>query len=459
MSKKLWGGRFSDFTDEAVEYFTESVSFDHLLAEYDVRGSIAHANGLKRAGILTSAETTTIVKGLKDIYKDIESGKFKFLIDHEDVHMNIEAELTKRVGEVGRKLHTGRSRNDQVATDVKMLIKDEIILITEMLKGVSKILTRVAEKNIEVIMPGFTHLQTAQPILLAHHILAYVEKFKRDIERFEDCYSRCDVMPLGAAALAGTTFKIDRKLVAKELGFAKISENSIDAVSERDSIIEFCAAASITMVHLSRMAEDLIIWNSQQFNFIKIDDRFATGSSIMPQKKNPDIPELVRGKSGRIFGDLIGILTTMKGLPLSYNRDMQEDKEGLFNTIDNLKNSLVVITGLWASLKFNHKVMRKAALDGFSTATDIANYLVKKKLSFRKAHEITGELVSYAIAFDKTFEELNINDFRKFSKLFEKDIFKAINLESSVAEHDVYGGTSLKQVKSAIKRLKTKFSK
>jgi len=456
MSSKLWGGRFSEFTDKSVEYFTESISFDYRLAEYDVAGSIAHINSLKGAGIVTAAEAGKIIKGLKSILADLKAGKFVFAMELEDVHMNIETELIKRIGEIGKKLHTGRSRNDQVSTDMRLMLKDETILIQEMLLGLSKVLLKIAEDNVDVIMPGFTHLQVAQPVLLAHHILAYVEMFRRDHQRLTDGLERIDVLPLGSAALAGTTFNIDRKAVAAELGFKAVSENSMDAVSDRDFIIEMVSNISLAMVHLSRMSEDLIIWNSQPFGFVVIDDKFATGSSIMPQKKNPDIPELVRGKSARVIGDLTALLTLIKGLPLTYNRDLQEDKESLFNALDTIKNSLIVMTGLWASLTFDDENMRTAALSGYSTATDIANYLVKKKIPFRKAHEITGEIVSYAIAFNKKLDELNINDFRKFSKVFEKDIFNAISLETSVSEHDVIGGTAAKQVKAAIKRAKKK---
>ncbi len=453
---KLWGGRFEQETAQAVKVFTESISYDYRLYPYDLKLNSAYAGALKAAGVLTAAELKQIKTAITELAQEIEQGKVDFDLELEDIHMNIEVLLIKKIGDVAKKIHTGKSRNDQVATDIRMYLKETILNIQNLLDNLMKTLVDLAEKNIDVIMPGYTHLQAAQPVLLAHHLLAYVEMFRRDKARLADCFVRTDVLPLGSAALAGTTFNIDRAKLAAELGFSEISENSMDAVSDRDFIVEFQAAAALLMVHLSRMSEELIIWNSQPFGFIALSDAFSTGSSIMPQKKNPDIPELVRGKTGGVIGNLMAILTTIKGLPLTYNRDLQEDKKALFATVETLEDSLIVLNGLWSSLKFNKDKMNRAALDGYSTATDLANYLVAKNIPFRDAHEITGSIVNYAVKKDLALENISLEEYQKFSPKIGPDIFKAISLAVSVAAHNVSGGTAVAQVKKALARLKKK---
>jgi argininosuccinate lyase len=370
--------------------------------------------------------------------------------------MNIEAELIKRIGDSGKKLHTGRSRNDQVATDMRMYLKEQIHYLQHSLNTLQTVLIKLAEKNSAIIMPGYTHLQIAQPVLLAHHLLAYVEMFQRDTERLEDVYKRTDVLPLGSAALAGTAYRIDRKKVAQELGFSSLSENSLEAVSDRDFIIEFQAAAVMIMLHLSRMSEEIILWNTAEFRFIELDDRFTTGSSIMPQKKNPDIPELVRGKTGRTVGNLMALITLIKGLPLAYNRDLQEDKEQLFDSIDTVRDSLQIMSALWITAKFDAARMQQAALQGYSTATDLADYLAKKGLPFRDAHEIAGQIVRYAICQGQNFQEIALTEYQRFSKVISKDIYTAVSLEASINARNIYGGTSRGQVKAALQRAKKK---
>ncbi len=449
---KPWGGRFNEPTDAFVEAFTASVGFDKRLYRHDIAGSKAHARMLAHVGVLTSAEAEKIVNGLDQILADIEAGQFAWSVSLEDVHMNIEARLTQQIGEVGKKLHTGRSRNDQVATDVRLYLRDEIDQISAELLRLQQNLLTLAAHEAETIMPGFTHLQTAQPVTFGHHLLAYFEMLKRDFARLHDCRQRVNSMPLGAAALAGTTYPIDREFTARELGFEAICENSLDAVSDRDFAIEFVACAALIMTHLSRFSEELILWASAQFRFVDIGDSFCTGSSIMPQKKNPDVPELVRGKTGRINGHLVALLTLMKGQPLAYNKDNQEDKEPLFDAIDNLRGCLKVFADMIPALRVNRAVMREAALRGFSTATDLADYLVRKGVAFRDAHEIVGKSVRYGVEQRKDLAEMTLAELQQFSKVIEQDVFAVLTLEGSVAARDHLGGTAPRQVKLAIER-------
>jgi argininosuccinate lyase len=407
----MWGGRFSEATDAFVAEFTASVQFDQRFYKQDIAGSIAHATMLAKVGVLTEQERDDIINGLNTIQAEIEAGQFEWRIDLEDVHMNIESRLTQRIGITGKKLHTGRSRNDQVATDIRLYVRDEIDAILELLKKLQKGILSIAAQNTHTIMPGFTHLQTAQPVTFGHHLLAWFEMLVRDSERLIDCRKRTNRMPLGSAALAGTTYPIDRAFTAELLGFEAVSENSLDAVSDRDFGIEFNAAASLIMMHLSRMSEELILWTSAQFKFVNIPDRFCTGSSIMPQKKNPDVPELVRGKTGRVYGDLMSLLTLMKGQPLAYNKDNQEDKEPLFDAIDTVRGSLMAFADMIPALVPNIDIMREAALRGFSTATDLADYLVKNGVAFRDAHEIVGKAVALGVQESKDLSELTLNNF------------------------------------------------
>ena len=449
---KPWGGRFSEPTDAFVEAFTASIGFDQRLYAHDIAGSIAHARMLAKVGVLTSEEYEAIVEGLQAIKDDIESGQFNWNVSLEDVHMNIEASLTQRIGDSGKKLHTGRSRNDQVATDIRLFVREEIDAITEQLARLQTNLVDLAEQHAETIMPGFTHLQTAQPVTFGHHLLAWFEMLKRDRGRLSDCRSRVNVMPLGAAALAGTSYPIDRNFTRDLLGFNDIAENSLDAVSDRDFAIEFVSACSLIMTHLSRFAEELILWSSAQFDFIELGDSFCTGSSIMPQKKNPDVPELVRGKSGRIFGHLMGLLTLMKGQPLAYNKDNQEDKEPLFDTVDNVKGSLRAFADMAPTIKVKQENMRQAALKGFATATDLADYLVRKGLAFRDAHEVVGKAVQKGIKDGKDLAQMSLQDLQKFSPVIEQDVFDVLTLEGSIAARDHIGGTAPNQVRQAIER-------
>lgn len=456
----MWGGRFSEATDAFVAEFTASVQFDQRFYKQDIQGSIAHATMLAKIGVLTTSERDDIIQGLTDIQTEIETGQFQWRIDLEDVHMNIEANLTQRIGITGKKLHTGRSRNDQVATDIRLYLRDEIDAILVTLKRLQLGLLELAGKNTTTIMPGFTHLQTAQPVTFGHHLMAWFEMLLRDTERLKDCRKRVNRMPLGSAALAGTTYPIDRAYTAELLGFDEVTENSLDAVSDRDFAIEFNAAASLIMMHLSRMSEELILWTSAQFKFIQIPDRFCTGSSIMPQKKNPDVPELVRGKSGRVFGDLMSLLTLMKGQPLAYNKDNQEDKEPLFDAIDTVQGCLMSFADMVPALVPNVKEMREAALRGFSTATDLADYLVKKGVAFRDAHEIVGKAVALGIAEEKDLSELSLEQLQQFSDLITADVFdKALTLEASVNARNHIGGTAPAQVKAAIQRATERLEK
>jgi argininosuccinate lyase len=448
--KKLWAGRFSEPTDSFVEAFTASVEFDQRLAPYDIQGSMAHANMLAKQGILTADERDAIIAGLERILAQIEAGEFNWSVALEDVHMNIEAALTEDIGDAGKKLHTGRSRNDQVATDVRLWLRAEISAIQTELRRLQQGLLTVAEREAETILPGFTHLQTAQPVTFGHHMMAWFEMLQRDFSRLGDCAGRMNQMPLGAAALAGTTFPIDRQHTAEALGFNGPCLNSLDAVSDRDFAIEFTAAASILMMHLSRMSEELIIWSSAQFGFITLSDSFCTGSSIMPQKKNPDVPELVRGKSGRIFGHLMALLTLMKSQPLAYNKDNQEDKEPLFDTVDNVKGSLKVFADMLPALSCNHEAMRKATLQGFATATDLADYLVRKGIPFRDAHEVVGKSVAYCVEKGCDLAELSLEELQNFSDVISQDVFDYLTLEGSVAARKHIGGTAPQQVREAI---------
>ncbi|MEW7977969.1 MAG: argininosuccinate lyase [Candidatus Sedimenticola endophacoides] len=450
--KKLWSGRFNEPTDAFVEAFTASVEFDQRLYKYDIQGSIAHATMLARGGILTEAERDVIIAGLQRIQDRIEAGGFEWSVELEDVHMNIESALTADIGEAGKKLHTGRSRNDQVATDIRLYLRDEIEALRAAIRRLQEALLEVAEREADTILPGFTHLQTAQPVTFGHHMMAWFEMLERDSGRLADCNRRLNAMPLGAAALAGTTYPIDRHYSASLLGFERPCENSLDAVSDRDFAIEFTSAAAITMMHLSRMSEELIIWSSAQFSFITLSDSFCTGSSIMPQKKNPDVPELVRGKSGRICGHLIGLLTLMKSQPLAYNKDNQEDKEPLFDTVDNLKGSLKVFADMIPAITCRRDRMREAALKGFATATDLADYLVRKGIPFRDAHEVVGRAVALCVERESDLAELSLEELQGFSPAIGEDVHQVLTLEGSVAARDHIGGTAPAQVRAAIDR-------
>ena len=442
-------GRFRKATDKLVTEYTASTSSDWRLWPYDITGSIAHARMLAKQGIILPQEAEIITNGLASIREEIEQGKFQFKPELEDIHMNIEARLIEKVGEVGGKLHTARSRNDQVALDLRLFTKEASSETLVKLRQFQRALVSQAEANQDVVMPGYTHLQPAQPVLLAHHLLAYFEMLERDIARFRDCLKRTDVMPLGSGALAGVAYDVDREFLAQELGFGQISRNSMDAVSDRDFVVEYEAAACLTMMHLSRLAEEIILWSSAEFNFVELDEAYATGSSIMPQKKNPDVAELVRSKTGKVYGRLIALLTTMKGLPLAYNRDTQEDKEGLFDTVDTLLSSLEVFTGMVKTLQVKTKSIGQAVRQGYILATDLADYLVKKGEPFRTAHDIVGRLVSYAVENGKSFSELNLSEYKSFSPLFGEDVY-SITVESSIANKNITGGTAPKQVKQAL---------
>ena len=447
--QKPWGGRFTEATDAFVEAFTASVEFDKRLAPYDIQGSIAHATMLEKIGLLNDKERNAIVEGLETILSEIERGDFHWAVELEDVHMNIEARLTDRIGDAGKKLHTGRSRNDQVATDVRLYLRAEIDVIRDELIRLQTALIDLAEREADTIMPGFTHLQVAQPISFGHHLLAWNEMLSRDRERLADCRKRVNVMPLGAAALAGTSYPLDRALTSELLGFDRPSANSLDAVSDRDFAIEFAACASLIMMHLSRFSEELILWTSAQFGFIDLPDKFCTGSSIMPQKKNPDVPELVRGKSGRVFGHLFGLLTLMKSQPLAYNKDNQEDKEPLFDTVDTLKNCLRAFADMMPHVRPNRSAMRDAAKQGFATATDLADYLVRKGIPFRDAHEIVGKAVRLGVESKRDLAELELAELQQLSAIIDADVFEVLTLEGSVAARDILGGTAPQRVRAA----------
>ncbi len=452
--EKTWGGRFTAPTDAFVEAFTASVYFDQRLYEYDIMGSIAHARMLGQVGVLTALECTQIVDGLSEIQQEIAQGEFEWSVALEDVHMNIESRLTQKIGAVGKKLHTGRSRNDQVATDIRLYLRHEIDQINAELMRLLHALADVAEREADTLMPGFTHLQSAQPTTFGHHLLAWCEMLSRDRARLADCRKRVNSMPLGAAALAGTSYPIDRHYVAQLLGFETIAENSLDAVSDRDFAIEFTAAAAVLMMHLSRFSEELVLWSSAQFNFVELSDAFCTGSSIMPQKKNPDVPELVRGKTGRVYGHLTSLLVLMKSQPLAYNKDNQEDKEPLFDTVDTLKGSLRVFADMIPTLRVQRKQMRAAALRGFTTATDLADYLVRKGVPFRDAHEIVGKAVRHCIENDCDLDALSLEVFQSFTPLIDSDVYNILTLEGSINARNHIGGTAPAQVRAAVQRLR-----
>ncbi|MBQ0799978.1 MAG: argininosuccinate lyase [Porticoccaceae bacterium] len=451
-TNQSWGGRFNEATDQFVARFTASVNFDQRLYQYDIQGSLAHAKMLAKAGILSADELADIQRGLGEIAEEIAAGSFQWSIELEDVHMNIEAALTAKIGIAGKKLHTGRSRNDQVATDIKLWLRAEIGELLNAITHLQEGLATLAQREAHTIMPGFTHLQTAQPVTFGHHLMAWYEMLERDYSRLHDCRARMNQSPLGAAALAGTTYPIDRDYSAQLLGFDRPTENSLDSVSDRDFAIEFCAAASLIMTHLSRASEELVLWSSAQFNFIELPDRFCTGSSIMPQKKNPDVPELVRGKTGRVTGHLIALLTLMKSQPLAYNKDNQEDKEPLFDTVDTLKDCLRAYGDMVPAIEVNTEAMRKAASSGFSTATDLADYLVRKGVAFRDSHEIVGSAVAHCIKVDKDLSELALEELQLFSKEIDSDVFTVLTLEGSVAARNHLGGTAPEQVQAAVAR-------
>jgi argininosuccinate lyase len=451
-SSKPWGGRFTESTDAFVEEFTASIGFDHRLYRHDITGSIAHARMLAHVNIITEAEAGKIVDGLEQILADIERGDFSWSVSLEDIHMNIEARLIDRIGDTGKKLHTGRSRNDQVATDLRLYLRDEIDGLAAAICRLRLALIDLAEREADSIMPGFTHLQVAMPVSFGHHMLAWEAMLERDHQRLLDCRKRVNSMPLGAAALAGTSFPIDRAYTAKLLGFDAPASNSLDAVSDRDFVIEFCAAAALIMMHLSRFSEELILWSSAQFSFIELPDRFCTGSSIMPQKKNPDVPELVRGKSGRVTGHLVSLLMLMKGQPLAYNKDNQEDKEPLFDTVDTLAGSLRVFADMMPAIQLQHDNMRTAARQGFSTATDLADYLVRQGIAFRDAHEIVGRAVRYGVDNDKDLADMTLAELQAFSDVIGDDVFAVLTLDGSMAARNHTGGTAPEQVRSAAAR-------
>lgn len=457
-SSSMWGGRFAEATDQFVAQFTASVQFDQRMYRQDIRGSIAHATMLAEVGVLSVADRDLIIDGLNAIEAEIARGEFVWRVELEDVHMNIESRLTDRIGIAGKRLHTGRSRNDQVATDIRLYLRDEIDAIRGELKRLMTGLIDLAEREAETIMPGFTHLQTAQPVTFGHHLLAWFENIKRDDERLVDLRVRVNRMPLGSAALAGTTYPIDRRITAKLLGFDGLCENSLDAVSDRDFAIEFCSASALIMMHLSRFSEELVLWASAQFNFVDLPDRFCTGSSIMPQKKNPDVPELVRGKSGRVFGHLMALLTLMKGQPLAYNKDNQEDKEPLFDAADTVMGSLRAFADMVPALVPRREVMREAARRGFATATDLADYLVKRGLAFRDAHEVVGKAVGYGVSSGKDLAEMSLAELQNFSADIGEDVFDVLTLEGSVNARDHIGGTAPNQVRAAVVRARQRIN-
>lgn len=451
---KLWGGRFVEHAEAWVDEFGASIGFDKELVEEDIEGSLAHVSMLKKTNILTEEEADEIEKGLKKLLEKAKKGELTFSVALEDIHLNIEKMLTDEIGPVGGKLHTARSRNDQVATDMHLYLRKQVKEILDAIATLQDVLVRKAEEEIDTIIPGYTHLQRAQPISFGHHLMAYFWMLERDYERFKESLKRINISPLGAGALAGTTFPIDRHYTAELLGFDGIYENSLDAVSDRDFILEFLSDSSILMMHLSRFCEELILWSSQEFQFIEIDDRFATGSSIMPQKKNPDMAELIRGKTGRVYGNLFGLLTVMKGTPLAYNKDMQEDKEGMFDTVKTVKGSLKIFAGMIETMKVNRKQMEKAVSQDFSNATELADYLAAKGVPFREAHEIVGKLVLYCIQNDKFLLDLSMDEFKQASPLFEQDIYTILEPRNVVARRNSAGGTGFEQVRLAIEKAK-----
>jgi len=450
MTEKLWQGRFSEETAQIVEKFTASINVDKRLYDYDIQGSMAHCRMLAKASIITEEEALSLFQGLERIRQEIEKGEFRFDFSLEDIHMHIESRLGELVGEVAQKLHTARSRNDQIALDIRLYLRDETNRIIYQLYTLQEVIVGLAKKHLGAILPGYTHLQRAQPILLSHHLMAYYEMFSRDSNRFADCLKRIDVMPLGTAALAGTTYPIDREYTAELLNFNRVSANSVDSVSDRDFIIEFLAAASICMVHFSRISEELILWSSSEFSFIDLPDSFATGSSIMPQKKNPDVPELVRGKTGGVIGNLMALLTIMKALPMAYNRDMQEDKTLLFDAVDTLSACIAIYTEMLPKIKFNKTTMQNAASKGYLNATDMADYLVTQGIAFRKAHKLVGEAVSAAIAKNKELHELTLEELQAFVPAIKNDIFSYLTTQQMINRRTSFGGTATENVRQAI---------
>ncbi len=449
-SSKLWGGRFSEQTAASVEAFTASIHFDARLYRHDITGSMAHAKMLARQGLITGEERDQIIKGLDSIGKEIESGAFVFRPELEDIHMNIEKALIEKIGPAGEKLHTARSRNDQISLDIRLYLREETYRITDLLTGLQKSFVRTARKYLGAIMPGYTHLQRAQPVLVSHHMLAYYEMFGRDKERLFDCLKRINIMPLGSAALAGTGLPVDRDFVARELDFPAITANSMDKVGDRDFAVEFVSACTLIQIHLSRLSEELVLWSSDEFSFVNLADSYCTGSSIMPQKKNPDIPELIRGKSGRVTGNLISLITMLKGLPLTYNRDLQEDKEPIFDTADTVSHSLAIMAELLDNLEFNLEILQNRVKTGFMTATDLADYLVLKQIPFRKAHSIVGRAVAHCLDNGKDLSELTLDELKGFSSVIEDDIFSLLTVKGSVDSRQSAGGTSIKSVKQAL---------
>lgn len=456
---KLWGGRFEKATDGLVDDFHSSISFDKRLFEQDITGSIAHATMLGEEGIIPTADAEKIVAGLKDILEDARAGKIEWMVDAEDIHMNVETLLTQRIGDAGKRLHTGRSRNDQVALDTRMYAKAACRETEAMLEELISALLSIAQDNLHTIMPGYTHMQKAQPITLAHHMMAYVQMFLRDRNRFSNAYKAADVMVLGSGALAGTTYPLNRERVAELLGFSQISENSLDGVADRDYMLDYLSAASICMMHLSRFCEELILWNTNEFRFVEMDDAFATGSSIMPQKKNPDVAELIRGKTGRVYGHLMGLLTVMKGLPLAYNKDMQEDKEAFFDTRDTLVKGLTVFTAMLKTVTFRKDVMERGASGGFTNATDCADYLVKKGVAFRDAHKVVGELVAHCLNENKALLDLNLDELKQFHPAFEQDVFDDLSMISCVEKRKIPGAPAPEMVQRAIDAAKAALKK
>ncbi len=452
MAQKVWGGRFKEGMDEALERFNASLSFDRRLYPHDIEGSKAHCRMLAKQGIIEEEEASRMIQALSEIKSEIERGEIDFHQTYEDIHTLVEKRLVEKVGALGEKLHTGRSRNDQVALDTRMYVREVVERVQSLVREMQEALILLAEKNVDVIVPGYTHLQRAQPILVSHHLLAYYEMLKRDRERFHEAGKRTNVLPLGSAALAGSTFDLDREMVAKELGFEAVSANSMDAVSDRDFLLDFLFAASALMMHLSRLSEELIIWSTQEFNFIRLPDAFCTGSSIMPQKKNPDLPELVRGKTGRVYGHLMALLTTLKGLPLSYNKDMQEDKEALFDTADTVEQCLMVMSRLLKEVTFNKEVMRKAVDEGYLAATDLADYLVGKGMTFRQAHEVVGKMVLYAMDRKKELGQLTIEELKGFSQKIDKDVYGWLDPSSCIDRRNIIGGTGRAAVKRALEK-------
>lgn len=447
---KLWGGRFQKSTDKKVDDFNSSIRFDARMYKEDIKGSVAHAKMLGEQGIIAKEDSEKIVLGLNAVLEDIENGVAEFEVDAEDIHMNVEKLLTEKIGDAGKRLHTGRSRNDQVALDIRMYLKSEVEEISDMVKELQKTLVSLAKDHTETIMPGYTHLQKAQPITFAHHLMAYYEMFKRDFSRLSDCYDRMNIMPLGSGALAGTTYPLDREFVALELGFSGVTKNSLDGVSDRDFCIELASALSIIMMHLSRFSEELILWSSHEFSFVEMDDAYSTGSSIMPQKKNPDVAELIRGKTGRVYGHLMGLLTTMKGIPLAYNKDMQEDKEPIFDAVDTVKLCLPVFCDMIKTMKVRKDNMLQGAKGGFTNATDLADYLVKKGMPFRDAHAVVGKLVFYSIGKNCALDDLTIEEMKEFSDIIENDVYEAISMQTCVNERRVIGGPAKDVVEKAI---------